>query len=458
VSFALSKDEYLAAPLSAIEEQASSGAPIPREVVWSTRQDVVSQADQIFRVMWKSATPADARIRQLEEGVEPEATLVIDDMKRVYELGRKMTEECSEEALMILASEKTILRNKESFQGLADRQQMMGFPIRILSPTLDRSVTELLPNATYRGMDKSINVSILIYDRRRMFITQYSNSEAETTEQAVSTNIYSTSRPMIAGLASVFEALWGETELREKEGRSRKQAQLLQDVLTHDIRNYNQIIRFNSDLLGVEPDGSKREKLLKMMTTAIEGSTSLIERAKKLGKITSEENVQLRPINVKESLDRSLALVRHANPDRRIAYSYSSNGLEAQAVCDELLDEAFVNIFSNSVRYTKGNEVPIDVQVSKFDEDGEGRDGSANTAKRPYWKIRVTDHGVGVPDEVKEKAFRRYLDSAMGSGLGLSIVRALVVERYAGAVTIKDRVPGRYSEGTVVEIWLQRPS
>jgi len=458
VSFALSKDEYLAAPLSAVEEQASSGASIPREVVWSTRQDVISQADQIFQVMWKSATPADARIRQLEEGVEPEATLVIDDLKRVYELGKKMTEECSEETLMILASEKTILRNKESFQSLADRQRRLGFPIRILAPTVDRSLTELLPNATWRSMDKSINVSILIYDRRRMFITQYSNSEAETTEQAVSTNIYSTSKPTIAGLVSVFEALWGETELREKEERSRKQAQLLQDVLTHDIRNYNQIIRFNSDLLEVEPDGPRREKLLKMMTSAIEGSTSLIERAKKLGKITSEENVQLRPINVKESLDRSLALVRHANPDRNIEYSYSSDGLEAQAICDELLDEAFVNIFSNSVRYTKGNGVSIDVQVEKLDKDGEEMNGSARATKRHYWKIIVTDHGVGVPDELKEKAFRRYLDSAIGSGLGLSIVRALVVERYAGNVMIKDRVSGRYSEGTVVEIWLQRPS
>jgi two-component system, OmpR family, sensor histidine kinase VicK len=458
VSFALSRDEYLAAPLSAVEDQASSGSPIPREVVWSTRRDVVSQADQIFQVMWKSATPADARIRQLEEGVEPEATLVIDDMKKVYELGKTMTEECSEEALMILASQKTILRNKESFQALADRQRRMGFPVRILAPAVDRSVTELLPNATWRSMDKSINVSILIYDRRRMFITQYSNSDAETTEQAVSTNIYSTSKPTIAGLVSVFEALWGETELREKEERSRKQAQLLQDVLAHDIRNYNQIIRFNSDMLQVEEDGPKRERLLNMMTGAIEGSTSLIDRAKKLGKITSEENVQLRPINLKESLERSLALIRHANPTRHIEYSYSSDGPEAQAVSDELLDEVFVNIFSNSVRYTKGNDVPIDVRVERLDQDGEESGSSAGTTERNYWKISVTDHGVGVPDELKEKAFRRYLDSAIGSGLGLSIVRALVVERYAGNVLIKDRVPGSRSEGAVVEIWLRRQS
>jgi signal transduction histidine kinase len=458
VSFALSRDEYLAAPLSAVEDQASSGSAIPREVVWSTRHDVISQADQIFQVMWKSATPADARIRQLEEGVEPEATLVIDDMRKVYELGKTMTEECSEEALMILASQKTILRNKESFQALADRQRRMGFPVRILAPAVDRSVTELLPNATWRSMDKSINVSILIYDRRRMFITQYSNSDAETTEQAVSTNIYSTSKPTIAGLVSVFEALWGETELRKKEERSRKQAQLLQDVLAHDIRNYNQIIRFNSDMLQVEEDGPKREKLLSMMAGAIEGSTSLIERAKKLGRITSEENVQLRPINLKESLERSIALVRHANPDRHIEFSYSSDGPEAQAIGDELLDEVFVNIFSNSVKYTKGNDVPIEVWVEKFEKDGEETGNSARTTKRNYWKIRVTDHGIGVPDELKEKAFRRYLDSAMGSGLGLSIVRALVVERYAGDVMIKDRVPGSRSEGAVVEIWLQRQS
>jgi len=457
VSFALSKDEYLAAPLSAVEEQASSGAPLPREVVWSTRQDVISQADQIFQVLWTSATQGDARIRQLEEGVEPEATRVIDDMKTVYELGKKMTEECSEEVLMILASEKTILRNKESFQALARRQQMSAFPVRILAPNVDKSVRDLLPNASWRRMEKSINVTILIYDRRRMFITQYTNSDAETTEQAVSTNIYSTSKPTIAGLVSVFEAIWDETRLREQEERSRKEAQLLQDVLTHDIRNYNQIIRFDSDLLKLEHDVTKREKLLEMMSAAIEGSTSLIERAKKLGRITSEENVRLTATNVKESLDRSIALVRRAHPEKHIEYSYSSNDLAAEAISDELLDEVFVNIFSNSVRYTKLDDVSINVRLENPDEDDDDG-GSPGTTRRHYWRISITDHGVGVPDELKEKVFRRYLDGATGSGLGLSIVRALVVDRYAGNVMIKDRVPGRHSEGAVVEIWLQRPS
>jgi signal transduction histidine kinase len=55
---------------------------------------------------------------------------------------------------------------------------------------------------------------------------------------------------------------------------------------------------------------------------------------------------------------------------------------------------------------------------------------------------------------MKEKIFTRYLGTASGAGLGLSIVHALVVERYSGKVAITDRVEGDYTEGTKVEVWL----
>jgi signal transduction histidine kinase len=460
VNFALSRNEYLAAPLSAVEEQVSTGAAIPKEVVWSTREDVISQADQIFQFMWKSALHAEPRIKQLEEGVEPEGTVVIEDMKKLHDLGKKMTKDCSEEVLMILASEKTKLRYGELFGELASKQQELGLDVRVLTSNLDRSVTELLPNAKWRKMDESIDVSILIYDRRWMLITQYVNAQAGTTGQPVPTSIYSTSKPTIAGLVSIFYGLWGETELRENEERSRKQAQLLQDVLAHDIRNYNQILTFSIDLLGIEEDREKRATILRMMTGAVEGSTSLVDRAKKLGKITSGGKARLGPTNVRESLERSLALVRRANPGKQIEYSCSPVEFDAQAVCDGLLDEVFVNIFTNCVKYAKGNDVSIEVQVDEFEKDGEEEEphGPVRTTRRQYWRIRVADRGVGVPDETKQKVFTRYLDTAMGSGLGLSIVRALVVGRYGGNVMVKDRVPGNHSEGAVVEVWLRRQS
>ena len=59
-------------------------------------------------------------------------------------------------------------------------------------------------------------------------------------------------------------------------------------------------------------------------------------------------------------------------------------------------------------------------------------------------------------EEFKNIAFARYHKGTQGSGLGLSIVYALVVERYGGKVLIKDRVDGEPAKGTRVELWLPK--
>jgi signal transduction histidine kinase len=76
--------------------------------------------------------------------------------------------------------------------------------------------------------------------------------------------------------------------------------------------------------------------------------------------------------------------------------------------------------------------------------------------RNDYWKVTVTDQGRGIPDETKRLVSRRHLESAKGSGLGLSIVRALVVDRYSGVLDLKNRIRGDYTKGTSVEIWLPR--
>ena len=76
--------------------------------------------------------------------------------------------------------------------------------------------------------------------------------------------------------------------------------------------------------------------------------------------------------------------------------------------------------------------------------------------QRPYWKITFTDQGKGIPEKVKGKIFTRYLSTATGAGLGLSIVHALVVGRYSGKVLITDRVEGDYTKGTKVAVWLPK--
>ena len=67
----------------------------------------------------------------------------------------------------------------------------------------------------------------------------------------------------------------------------------------------------------------------------------------------------------------------------------------------------------------------------------------------------VSDY-VWYSDTLKEGLFERFYSKASGSGLGLSIVRALV-ERYNGRVWASDRVASSYKEGASIGMMFPKP-
>ena len=80
----------------------------------------------------------------------------------------------------------------------------------------------------------------------------------------------------------------------------------------------------------------------------------------------------------------------------------------------------------------------------------------SSDTKKVSWKISIIDDSEGIRDEFKKIAFDRYLKSSKKTfGLGLSIVYALVVDRYKGKIVIRNRIADDYLKGTVVEFWLQ---
>ena len=163
----------------------------------------------------------------------------------------------------------------------------------------------------------------------------------------------------------------------------------------------------------------------------------------------SQREPVLENVSLDESFERSLSLVRKAFPDRMI--ETSTELPKANVIADGLLDEVFVNLLTNAVKYTEGKRVELDI---KLEEGAQGEGDNLKTGR--YWKVAVSDHGTGIPDELKDKVFMRYLGAAKGRGLGLSIVRALVVERYHGRLELHDRVGGDRSQGTSVELWLPK--
>jgi signal transduction histidine kinase len=293
-------------------------------------------------------------------------------------------------------------------------------------------------------------VTVLVVDGTASLVAELKDDSKADFADAVGVASYSARNSTVLANVRFFERTWEAIELVKAEERSRKTAELMQDILVHDIRNFNQITRANVELLRDRLTDEKLMGFAEWALDSIDGATELIQKTRTLANVISGENVSLTHVDLSESVERSFSLVGKVFRDKRLELS-SRLPPEARVLADSLLDQVFVNILSNAVKYTDGSVVPLEIQLEERDEmlaEGSG--------KQRYWLVTITDHGRGIPDEMKESAAMRYLGTAKGRGLGLSIAHALVLNRYAGKMQIRNRVESDHSKGTRVEVWLPK--
>jgi len=468
-NFAISDSEYISSPTSTTFQPN-----VMVTVIYSNARPFIEQNRIVFERFWNLATTAEDRIKEIEEGIVQPKIEIIRDPYLIQRRYIDLIDQAKEDILAILPTSSAFHRDERIgvIEALQSAASMRGVKVSIITPdSLIQETLQALNRKTEAKVGRKLfnhrrileattpnTVTVLVVDRNASLVIEQKDDSQPDFDKAIGVATYSTRNSMVLANIRFFERMWEEVELREREEallererRSRKAAELLQDIMAHDIRNYNQISKTSAELLKEDFQSTQRMSLIDSILRATDGSSDLIDRAKKLGRIISQTEIELLPVNLKDSLQTSVALIIKSHPQRSINLS-SSVMAGARVFADNLLEEAFTNILSNSVNYTETDEVPVEIQVEETEEAIlEGR-------RTPYWKITFTDHGKGIPDKMKDKIFTRYLNTATGAGLGLSIVYALVVERYSGKVTITDRVKGDYAKGTKVEVWLPKVS
>jgi signal transduction histidine kinase len=210
-----------------------------------------------------------------------------------------------------------------------------------------------------------------------------------------------------------------------------------------------------------EEDEMKRYLDEVLKETDLLRHTRLLEKAAAYNKQTKGK--VLRSVNALESIKRSIKMVQEQIfPDKKIsvrtiddiysatvgAGSKSNESTYVQNVlADELLDELFLNLIANAVKYTDSNYVLIEVTLHKKEDDKGNR-----------LKITISDYGHGIPDHLKDKIFERYdptlpSNAAEDSRLSLFIAKKLV-DDYKGEIYVRNRVPDDFSKGSVFTVLL----
>lgn len=202
-------------------------------------------------------------------------------------------------------------------------------------------------------------------------------------------------------------------------------------TFTHDLSAPLAAIKGYVNL--VEIDGVLTERQaedLNIMRTALSQMSTLIRDLIELTRLESLKDFFTCSISLEEMVDSAYHNYQHIADTKQVRLSLSRGAQHLVTYGNPtLISRAVENLVENAIKYTRPQgEVTLSL----------AKDG-ANAV------VAVQDTGIGIPSDnvnmVFDKFFRAHtpaMDEIPGSGLGLSIVKA-IVERHGGQVSVQSQ-------------------
>jgi signal transduction histidine kinase len=234
-------------------------------------------------------------------------------------------------------------------------------------------------------------------------------------------------------------AVFGHFYIKEINGaeRSQRMATLYADLLMHDISNYHQALALCLGLLETEAiTPEQRKRTLRDANTDLMRADQLVRNVRRMGMIEDVDRGSFHPVDLVVTAEEAFEVVSRSPLAEGFVFSVTRKRGECYALANALLTDVFLNLFTNSVQYSE-DEKSIIVDFAHVTSEG-----------REVWQVSITDRGSGIEPELKPKLFQRYMSGAHRTGLGLSVVKALV-DIFAGQIEVRDRIEGDHSKGTV---------
>ncbi|MGL5059300.1 MAG: ATP-binding protein [Microcoleus sp.] len=196
------------------------------------------------------------------------------------------------------------------------------------------------------------------------------------------------------------------------------------------------------------------EDLPKVLSSMQIGATRIREIVKSLGIFSRTDNTHMTMCDVNESIDSTMLILRSRlnskteRPDIQVVKNYGKLPL-VECYCGQL-NQVFMNLISNAIdaleeaaadRSNAELKIIIQTEVAEFDRV----------------RIKIADTGVGMTPETEQRMFEQFFTTkaiGKGTGLGMSIVRKIVVENHCG-ILLCDSESGRGTE-FIIELPVQQ--
>jgi len=249
-----------------------------------------------------------------------------------------------------------------------------------------------------------------------------------------------------------------EESLRKEKERAEAQEKIKSSFLanmSHEIRTPMSSIVGFAELSKTVDNEEERQQYLNIIKRSGEHLLNIINDIIDISKIESGMiDIKIQRMDLNDLIDELVGIYQsdsRLNTDQVsiIANKNLSND-QVNILSDRTrLRQILSNLIDNAVKFTTKGKIEIGYELIK----------KADKSKTPEIRIYVKDTGQGIPKSQLELIFDRYhqvreMDETKGSGLGLSIVDALV-SKLGGKIEVKSKV-GKGSEFSILIPYLQR--
>lgn len=440
-------------------------------LLYSNDPSYIDHFSKVFDDMWKNGKNSERIIQSLENEIELSFIQTIEDPEATLDLVRTLISSAKNEILGLLPNFKSFIRQIddgmiELIRSVAQSNQNLDIRILIteeINDEMQKQIIEIfnrynsssstpedsddlklqfqfenIDNFRLKLLNSKLHTEIgfLIIDREKSLLIESKNISSDSTLRSIGLSSFSNSKRISNSYASIFEAIWNQSELYDKlRIQDRLQKEFI-NIAAHELRNPVQSLLGYSDIL-MNSKGNI-ESWNSFIVTINQSTKRLAKLIDKVLDVTQLEN-ELLILNkdvfdfenlVKEIVREYNNTIRFLNKDQlEIALSIKnklgdeSNGVNTRSklvYADRVrIVQVIMNILENAVEFTKTGRILIDITT----------DDKSNEIY-----LSISDSGGGIDPKILPKLFTKFVSkSKKGTGLGLYICKK-IIEAHNGKI------------------------
>ena len=462
-NFSVSETEYIA---TATLQEAK---PVP-QVIYSNVKDIIEQQKYVFETLWSKSIPAEQKIREIEEGLQPDVIEVIQNSNRAKELYLNLVKTATKEIMLIFPTMNAFIRQDKIgvIQSIRKAVKECNVKVRILMPMSNltentiRYITQEY-NQSHQKDDNDNNdndddyyqninnivtadgindidirhiermsetkATILIVDRKLSLVMELRDDSKTTFNEAIGLSTYSNSRPGVLSYIAIFDNLWIQTELYEKLKEANEQLKVHDkmqkdfiNIASHEMKTPTQAILGYSELLQTHPE--RREEIIQAIQRNAARLRKLTSDLLDITRIESQSlglNVERFNLNdLMSSVIRDYKSSLDSNNDNiKLVYNEPLSKEDLLIEADKgRLTQVISNLLDNAIKFTKKGTIFITLEK-----------------KDNHVIVSVKDSGTGIHPEILPRLFSKFATkSETGTGLGLFISKSIIEAHSGGKI------------------------